>query len=157
MRGLRSPARRRSSPTYRLLYEHAAGLMAFGGIGSPLPSTTSRTKGARAASGVTQVDCATWFLQVRPGRDRIELLEGGHQLLGTAEESLARWCVIELDVGGRGSPAACSPRPGASRRCSDPGWSALSARPIGVPERRQTAPGTRRCGCSRSGRAGELG
>jgi hypothetical protein len=89
------------SPTYRLLYEHAAGLMAFGrNRALRCPHYLEDEGGTCGIWRHRKSTCATWFCKYVRGATGLSFWRAVHQLLGTAEESLARWCVIELDVGG---------------------------------------------------------
>jgi hypothetical protein len=88
------------SPTYRLLYEHAAGLMAFGrNRALRCPHYLEDDGGRCGIWRHRKSTCATWFCKYARGAVGLSFWRAVHQLLGTVEENLARWCVIELDVG----------------------------------------------------------
>jgi hypothetical protein len=88
------------SPTYRLLFEHTAGLMAFGrNRALRCPHYLEDEGGTCGIWRHRKSTCATWFCKHDRGAVGLGFWRAVHQLLGTVEESLARWCVIELDVG----------------------------------------------------------
>jgi hypothetical protein len=87
-------------PTYRLLYQHTAGAMAFGRNRALRCPHYLEDEGGRC--GIwrhRKSTCATWFCKYARGAVGLGFWRAMNQLLGTVEESLARWCVVELDVG----------------------------------------------------------
>ena len=87
-------------PTYRLLYEHTAGLMAFGrNRALRCPHYLEDEGGSCGIWRHRKSTCATWFCKYERGAVGLGFWRAMNQLLGTVEESLARWCVVELDVG----------------------------------------------------------
>jgi hypothetical protein len=86
-------------PTFTALYENTA-LNSFGRSPSLRCPHYLEEQGGRCGVWKHRASvCATWFCKHVRGATGMRFWRTLHQLLGSVELSLSRWCLLELDIG----------------------------------------------------------
>jgi hypothetical protein len=105
-------------PAYRLLFEHKGN--GFGRSRALIcPHFVDADGGRCAIWRHRPASCATWFCKHERGAVGERFWNAVHQMLGAVEHSLARWCLLELDIGAAALQLLAPPPPRGTTRAID--------------------------------------
>ncbi|HEX8073082.1 MAG TPA: hypothetical protein VF546_24255 [Pyrinomonadaceae bacterium] len=106
-------------PDFALLYEQSATTLFGQSRALRCPHYLAEAGGRCGVWAHRAAVCATWFCKYERGATGQSFWQALHRLLAAAEQSLARWCVLELDPGGAAFEQLFAPA-GAARGGIDP-------------------------------------